>query len=66
MTAPKAECPHCGAVTIVDASNPYQPFCSGRCRLIDLGAWLDGNRRIPTDEPAEYHGSEDNDDLQQH
>ncbi|MHC4917789.1 MAG: DNA gyrase inhibitor YacG [Planctomycetota bacterium] len=22
------------------------PFCSGRCRLIDLGRWLDGEYRI--------------------
>ncbi|OQY06480.1 MAG: hypothetical protein B6I25_03845 [Planctomycetales bacterium 4572_13] len=24
----------------------YFPFCSERCRLIDLGAWLDGNYRV--------------------
>jgi endogenous inhibitor of DNA gyrase (YacG/DUF329 family) len=25
---------------------PYRPFCSERCRSIDLGSWLDGAYRI--------------------
>jgi len=28
-------------------SNPFRPFCSDRCRLIDLGAWLSEQRSIP-------------------
>lgn len=31
--------------------NPYRPFCSERCKLIDLDNWLSGRYRIPT--PAE-------------
>jgi endogenous inhibitor of DNA gyrase (YacG/DUF329 family) len=27
----------------------YFPFCSERCRLVDLGAWLDGNYRIASE-----------------
>jgi uncharacterized protein len=30
-------------------SNPFRPFCSERCRLIDLGAWLSEQRAIPGD-----------------
>jgi endogenous inhibitor of DNA gyrase (YacG/DUF329 family) len=30
-------------------SAPFRPFCSERCRLIDLGAWLSGQRAIPGD-----------------
>lgn len=26
---------------------PDFPFCSPRCRLVDLGRWLDGEYRIP-------------------
>jgi endogenous inhibitor of DNA gyrase (YacG/DUF329 family) len=26
---------------------PFRPFCSERCRLIDLGAWLSEQRAIP-------------------
>lgn len=32
-------CPQCGEDSIYAASNPYRPFCSQRCKLIDLGAW---------------------------
>jgi endogenous inhibitor of DNA gyrase (YacG/DUF329 family) len=28
---------------------PFRPFCSERCRLIDLGAWLSEQRSIPGD-----------------
>ncbi|HEX2929305.1 MAG TPA: DNA gyrase inhibitor YacG, partial [Candidatus Binatia bacterium] len=31
-------------------SNPHRPFCSERCRLIDLGAWVEERYRIPGDE----------------
>jgi endogenous inhibitor of DNA gyrase (YacG/DUF329 family) len=27
--------------------NTWAPFCSERCKLLDLGAWLDGDYRIP-------------------
>ncbi|MFN4243450.1 MAG: DNA gyrase inhibitor YacG [Tepidisphaerales bacterium] len=30
--------------------SPY-PFCSERCKLIDLGRWLDGAYRIPVTDP---------------
>jgi endogenous inhibitor of DNA gyrase (YacG/DUF329 family) len=30
-------------------SAPFRPFCSERCRLIDLGAWLSEQRAIPGD-----------------
>jgi endogenous inhibitor of DNA gyrase (YacG/DUF329 family) len=28
----------------------YFPFCSERCKLIDLGRWLDGKYQIPVRE----------------
>jgi len=30
-----------------DHPNPHYPFCSDRCKLIDLGRWLDGKYQIP-------------------
>ncbi len=40
-------CPTCKrALTAGAAGHPYRPFCSERCRLVDLGAWLDGTHRI--------------------
>ncbi|MCE2436532.1 MAG: DNA gyrase inhibitor YacG [Pseudomonadales bacterium] len=47
-----APCPHCDMPVHWSKRNPYRPFCSNRCRLIDLGAWLDGDRYIPG-EPAQ-------------
>jgi uncharacterized protein len=31
---------------------PDFPFCSEKCKLLDLGEWFEGNRRIETDVPA--------------
>ena len=42
----KRGCPICGK----PGGGAYQPFCSERCQQVDLGRWLKGNYRIPTDE----------------
>ncbi len=34
------------------ADLPYFPFCSRKCKLLDLGAWLDEENRIPGDAPV--------------
>lgn len=40
-------CPTCKrAITTGPDGNPFHPFCSERCRLVDLGAWLDEEHRI--------------------
>lgn len=39
-------CPICRAGVSWE-ENPHRPFCSERCRLIDLGAWSEGKYRIP-------------------
>ncbi|MCU0974845.1 MAG: DNA gyrase inhibitor YacG [Steroidobacteraceae bacterium] len=44
-------CPSCRRELEWSASNPHRPFCSERCRLIDLGAWLKEEHAIPG-EPA--------------
>jgi len=47
-----AKCPTCGA-PVPPASEAF-PFCSSRCRLVDLGRWLDEEYRIPAvDDDAE-------------
>jgi endogenous inhibitor of DNA gyrase (YacG/DUF329 family) len=33
------------------ADNVFRPFCSERCKLVDLGAWVSGARAIPGDSP---------------
>lgn len=47
------KCPTCSRPILWNADFPQRPFCSDRCRLIDLGAWLNGERAIagePVDE----------------
>lgn len=39
-------CPTCQTPVIWQAESVYRPFCSERCRLIDLGEWADGSRAI--------------------
>ncbi len=39
-------CPQCGTQLPWEGS-PHRPFCSERCRLVDLGAWLDEKYTIP-------------------
>lgn len=41
----------------------FFPFCSERCRLIDLGAWLDEDYRVappPDEEDEDNTGEKDN------
>lgn len=44
-------CPQCGKPTPWTPANAHRPFCSERCKLIDLGAWATESYRIPTPEP---------------
>jgi uncharacterized protein len=39
-------CPICKRETPHEG-NPYRPFCSERCKLLDLDNWLEGRYRIP-------------------
>jgi endogenous inhibitor of DNA gyrase (YacG/DUF329 family) len=39
-------CPTCQGDSVFAPSNPYRPFCSLRCREIDLGAWADEGYRV--------------------
>jgi len=39
-------CPLCGKPAKWD-DNPFHPFCSERCKLIDLGQWASDKYRIP-------------------
>jgi uncharacterized protein len=49
-------CPICEREFRAEASEAM-PFCSQRCRLIDLGRWLDERQGIPF-EPAEREEEE--------
>ncbi len=52
------DCPTCGKPVEWSEKEIHRPFCSERCRLIDLGAWIDGSHCIPGDDqlpdPSEH------------
>lgn len=43
-------CPQCGKPNTWTPENPSRPFCSPRCKLIDLGAWADEQHKIAGNE----------------
>ena len=44
-------CPTCGKSVAWVAESRYRPFCSVRCRQIDLGAWASEAYRVPSAPP---------------
>lgn len=56
--ATTVKCPTCRRAVPWSEESVYRPFCSDRCRLIDLGAWLTEQHKIP-DESAQSDESPD-------
>ena len=53
-------CPTCAGDSLYSPANRYRPFCSERCKQIDLGAWASEDFRMPTEAPpldAQYGDS---------
>lgn len=46
-------CPRCGQPSRW-TDNPSRPFCSPRCKLIDLGAWASEDYRIPVGQGRDF------------
>lgn len=44
--APLVSCPSCGKEVRWEARSKYRPFCSERCKLMDLGQWAAGRYRV--------------------
>jgi uncharacterized protein len=51
--AMRLRCPTCKREIDWSDAYPYRPFCSERCRLIDLGAWL-GEKHAIAGEPTQF------------
>jgi uncharacterized protein len=45
----KIKCPTCNKSNTWREENDVRPFCSERCKLIDLGEWASESRKIPGD-----------------
>lgn len=46
-------CPTCGGDSVYAIRNPSRPFCSERCKNVDLGAWASEEFRVPTPDLAD-------------
>ncbi len=44
------KCPTCQQSVVWAADNPYRPFCSQRCKLIDLGEWAQERYTVAAEE----------------
>jgi endogenous inhibitor of DNA gyrase (YacG/DUF329 family) len=59
---PSGRCPICRRD--VGAADPrFRPFCSERCRLLDLSAWINDRYRIPGDPVPTHDPANDDDDA---
>ena len=56
-------CPTCGKPVVWEPESRYRPFCSSRCKLIDLGQWATEQYRLPDEsdksggDPGERSGA---------
>ena len=57
------KCPTCGKTVEWIKEQRWKPFCSERCKLIDLGTWAGEGYRIPERAGKETAGEQDTEDL---
>ncbi|GAB3476184.1 DNA gyrase inhibitor YacG [Polaromonas eurypsychrophila] len=46
-------CPACSGPSVFGPNNRFRPFCSERCKNVDLGAWASESFRMPADAPPD-------------
>lgn len=49
----KVNCPKCQKEVLWNKTSVYRPFCSKRCKLLDLGAWATEEHAIPGEDQTE-------------
>jgi endogenous inhibitor of DNA gyrase (YacG/DUF329 family) len=64
----KINCPICHKQNTWHAENSFRPFCSHRCKLIDLGEWANESRKIPGKSVTDFTNilNDDAEDLGEH
>jgi uncharacterized protein len=53
------KCPQCGKEVPWAPESRYRPFCSQRCKMIDLGTWASEGYRVPVVEKEDDDSSSD-------
>jgi endogenous inhibitor of DNA gyrase (YacG/DUF329 family) len=54
-------CPICNKANTWQPENKFRPFCSDRCKLIDLGEWANESRAIPG-KPVDFTQTDEEED----
>ena len=60
----KIRCPRCQQETVFSEQNTFRPFCSERCKTLDLGAWATENYRIPDAENSQINSNSNKNDAE--
>jgi endogenous inhibitor of DNA gyrase (YacG/DUF329 family) len=55
----QVKCPVCKKKTTWE-ENPFKPFCSERCKLIDLGRWASEEYKVPDKDEDGGQGQDNN------
>jgi endogenous inhibitor of DNA gyrase (YacG/DUF329 family) len=61
LMSSKVKCPTCRK-EVPWENNPHRPFCSDRCKIIDLGSWSQERFRIPAEE-SEFDADSDDEEV---
>jgi len=62
-TTPEVSCPTCGKKNTWSPDNKFRPFCSDRCKLIDLGEWASESRKIAGEKIDLPDGGDEGDEV---
>lgn len=57
INARTVRCPQCGKTSLWSPENFWRPFCSERCKQIDLGCWASESYKIPAQVSDEEAGA---------
>lgn len=49
----QVRCPACSGPSLYSPANLYRPFCSARCKGVDLGAWASEEFKLPENTPGD-------------
>ena len=56
-------CPNCRKATSLRTDNEWRPFCSERCRMIDLGDWINESNKIAAEQTDFFDMDPGDDDI---
>ena len=56
-------CPNCKKATSLGTDNEWRPFCSERCRMIDLGDWINESNKIAEEQTDFFDMDPGDDDI---